>query len=51
MEPTNATIIFYAVLAVAALFFVLCCARTKDDSIEMIWLGTKGVGINDYRLF
>ena len=37
MEPTNATSIFYAVLAVAALFFVVCCARTKDDSIEMTW--------------
>ena len=37
MEPTNAEIIFYAVIAVVSLVIVLACAGAKNDTIEMTW--------------
>ena len=38
MEPTNAEIIFYAVIAVVGLvMMLLACAGTKDNTIEMTW--------------
>lgn len=37
MEPTNAELIFYAVLGVIGLIFLICAMRTKDDTIEMTW--------------
>ena len=37
MEPTNAEIIFYAVIAVIGLVMLLVSAGIKDDTIEMTW--------------
>ena len=37
MEPTNAEIIFYAVIAVVGLVMLLACAGVKDNTIEMTW--------------
>ena len=37
MEPTNAEIIFYVVIAVIALVMLLVSAGIKDDTIEMTW--------------
>ena len=37
MEPTNAEIIFYAVIAVIGLVMLLIGAGIKDDAIEMTW--------------
>ena len=37
MEPTNAEIIFYAVIAVIGLVMLLIGAGIKDDTIEMTW--------------
>ena len=37
MEPTNAEIIFYVVIAVIGLVMLLVCAGTKDNTIEMTW--------------
>ena len=37
MEPTNAEIFFYAVVAVVGLVMLLVCAGTKDNTIEMTW--------------
>lgn len=37
MEPPNAEIIFYAVVAVIGLVMLLIGAGIKDDSIEMTW--------------
>lgn len=37
MEPTNAEIIFYAVIAVIGLVMLLVCAGIKDNTIEMTW--------------
>lgn len=37
MEPTNAEIIFYAVVAVVGLVMLLVCTGAKDNTIEMTW--------------
>jgi hypothetical protein len=37
MEPTNAEIIFYAVIAVVGLVMLLVGSRMPDDTIEMTW--------------
>ena len=37
MEPTNAEVIFYVVIAVIGLVILLACASIKDDTIEMTW--------------
>ena len=37
MEPTNAEVIFYVVIAVISLVILLACTRIKDDTIEMTW--------------
>ena len=37
MGPTNAEIIFYAVVAVVGLVMLLTCAGAKDDTIEITW--------------
>jgi hypothetical protein len=37
MEPTNAEIIFYVVIAVICLVMLLACASAKDNTIEMTW--------------
>lgn len=37
MEPTNAEVIFYLVIAVIGLVILLASASLKDNTIEMTW--------------
>ena len=49
MEPTNAELIFYAVLGVIGLIFLICAMCTKDDTIEMTWTKKRDIARAERR--
>ena len=50
MEPTNAEVIFYVVIAVISLVILLACTSIKDDTIEITWTKKRDIAREEKKV-